>query len=213
MKKLITLALVCLGLVSAHAGDSQNESIIGINKKKGMISNGVYLHLGLGFPSISNFGTQSLGIQPTFEFGNQWMFYKNDNFGIGMNVSWLTIGGSSKAESGYRVSSFHLGLLKFGPMASFSPVDNIAIDAYFNFSPTMYFGAYSYEYATVNNAFIMYGLALAPGAKFRYKKLAVGFEVQLGRQTYVNSDLEDDDDLANFKVSYVNPRLLVGFKF
>ncbi len=211
MRKLITLALVCIGLVSAHAGDNQNESIIGINKKKGMISNGLYLHLGLGFPSIT--GPTSLGIQPTFELGSQWMFYKNDNFGVGMNVSWFTIGGSSKANPGYRISSFHLGLLKFGPMASFSPVDNIAIDAYFNLSPTMYLGASSYEYESVSNAYIMYGIAFAPGVKFRYKKLAVGFELQLGNQTYVNSDLEDDDDLANFKVSYVNPRLLLGFKF
>lgn len=221
MKKLIVLATAFFTAAASFAGGDKTGAFSGIQRDKDIIDNGFYLHVGLGLPSIADEDSESLklGFQPTFEIGNQWMFYKSDAFGIGMNVSWLTFGYSSKTETygtgGFeydvKTGAVYLSFLKFGPMASIAANDEMAFDVILDFSPTVYFGASQVDDEDLDNGFIMSGIAISPAVKFRYKKLSVGFETQFGKLNYANTN--DDFDDADFKASYFNPRLLVGFKF
>lgn len=194
--------------------------MIGLTSKKsnddGMISKGFYWNLGIGFPSykwvdIPEAGRQSQGLQFTLEAGNQWMFVKNDRFGFGMNVSWLTIGGSTYKynDLDYKVYDINLGLLRFGPMASVGFGDNIAVDVFFNLNPTVKYNFFLDDQDNSYNSLI-YGATWAPGLKFRIKKFAVGFENNFGRLR--SKDL-DNKGVKEVKLSYMNPRILLGMKF
>ncbi|GAL86871.1 hypothetical protein MYP_4101 [Sporocytophaga myxococcoides] len=186
-----------------------------MGKDDGMISNGFYWNLGIGFPSfkgtdITDSKRESQGVQFTLEAGNQWMFVKSDRIGFGLNVSWLTIGGSVYKLEGIdeNVYDFHLGLLRFGPMASVGFGDNAAVDVFFNLNPTVKYNFWSTDQFDSNT--LIYGAAWTPGVKFRFKKFAVGFENSFGRLKA--QDLENSDVKA-VKLSYMNPRILLGMKF
>ncbi|WP_028979719.1 hypothetical protein [Sporocytophaga myxococcoides] len=216
MKRIYLFFLLCLLTFSSFAG---GNNMIGLTSKKsnddGMISKGFYWNLGIGFPSYKSvdypeFKRQSQGIQFTLEAGNQWMFVKNDRFGFGMNVSWLTIGGSTyKFENAdFNVYDINLGLLRFGPMASVGFGDNIAVDVFFNLNPTVKYNFWSSGQFESNT--LLYGATWTPGVKFRFKKFAVGFENSFGRLKVVDLDNSDAED---GKISYMNPRILLGMKF
>jgi len=181
----------------------------------GIVSNGFYWHLGIGFPSIKsvdfpNLGREKQGIQFTLEAGNQWMFLNTGSFGFGMNVSWLTIGSSVYKTEGVdeNVYDLHLGLIRFGPMASVGIGDNVAVDVFFNLNPTIKYNFWSST--TTESHMLMYGIAWTPGVKFRFKKFAVGFENSFGRLRGI--DMEDSG-IDTAKLSYMNPRILLGMKF
>jgi hypothetical protein len=225
MKKIVLLVASIFAIGSAIAGGDQNNGLVGIQKKKEITHGGFYLHLGIAAPSFKPVDSDlrfSMGIQPSLEFGNNFMFYKTDQIGIGMNVSWLTFGFGSKTKTydfgedmDMKLTSVYLSFLKLGPMATYAINDKMAVDAFFDFSPTVYFGTMSFpgEDLDVSDGFIMSGLALSPGFKFRYSKLCVGFEAQFGKLTYVNTEDLGDDDESKFKASYFSPRVMVGFKF
>jgi hypothetical protein len=226
MKKIVLLVASIFAIGSAIAGGDQTNALVGIQKKKEITHGGFYLHLGLAIPNFkTKFAkdgeSKSLGVQPSLELGHNFMFYKTDQIGIGMNVSWFTFGLSSikssyklRNETEYRkTSSVYLSFLKLGPMATYALNDKMAIDAFFDFSPTVYFGTESYSYSTSikssSNAFVLSGVTLSPGAKFRYKKLCVGVEIQFGKLAYVNTD----NSALNSKADYFAPRAMLGFKF
>lgn len=193
--------------------------MIGLRSKKGnddgMISKGFYWNLGIGFPSFkitefSGFDRVSQGVQFSLEAGTQWMFVKNDRFGFGMNVSWITIGASSYKikNTDNKALDVHVGLLRFGPMATVGLGDNAAIDVFFNLSPTVKYNLVTFANDDQSNN-LMYWMAWTPGVKLRVKKFAVGVENSFGSMTYANLDEGGGD----FKVSYLNPRILLGMKF
>lgn len=231
MKKILLLAASLFTMGAAIAGGDQTGAFTGIQKGKDITQGGFYLHLGLAAPSFKPVDSDvriSMGIQPSLELGNNFMFYKTDAFGVGMNVSWLTFGFGSRTKEyeefggEYKVSSVYLSFLKLGPMATYALNDDMAVDAFLDFSPTVYFGTVTQPSVDVfadedfSNGFIMSGIALSPGVKFRYKKLCVGFEAQFGKLSYVDTDAVDDaDDVesSDFKASYFSPRLMLGFKF
>jgi hypothetical protein len=226
MKKIVLLVASIFTIGSAIAGGDQNNALVGIQKKKEITHGGFYLHLGIAAPSYKPVDSDlrfSMGIQPSLELGNNFMFYKTDQIGIGMNVSWLTFGFSSKTKTydygddyteDIRTSSVYLSFLKLGPMATYAINDKMAVDAFFDFSPTVYFGTTSNPGADIEDSFsdgfILTGLALSPGVKFRYSKLCVGFEAQFGKLAYASTG---DSDVSDFKASYFSPRVMLGFKF
>lgn len=255
MKK--TLLLLALTASLATTSMAWTNELTGLQRgRKGIISNGFYVFLGLGVPmgSIRTYGnnysatignytykqaysasSSYVGANISIEIGNQFMFYKTDKLGIGMNFSWLTVGFNSLSgnnidpfyEQGVKCSFTQLefNLLRLGPMASFALSDDVAVDAFLNISPTAYLGFNN----NGNQAYATVGLLFVPGARIRYKKLAVGLEVQMGStkgsvaydrpyldsydyttNTYNYIDYPDDSDI---KISVFKPRLTVGFKF
>ncbi len=227
MKKQVTLILALFSTLSTFAGDGQTSNV----KQNDLVYGGFYIHLGLGLPSYKVVGsgnTVSLGIQPSLELGNQFMFHKGENFGIGMNVSWITAGFSVKSNKinhsllgdvSTKTSSLYLSLLKFGPMATFA-TNTIGLDLYVDLTPTLYLGTNRLKDVNIDidqrDGYTMTGLAFTPGVKFRLKVVTLGFEAHIGRLHHVQRGSSSDDDIDidwDYKANYFNPRVFVGLKF
>ncbi|MCR6639460.1 MAG: hypothetical protein NVV82_10900 [Sporocytophaga sp.] len=210
MKKYCFILLFFLIAVSSIARD-QFVGLTSRVKGRDMFSDGVYLHFGIGLPRLDYLGKGRLfqGIQPSFEFGSQHIFSKNNNLAIGANVSWATIATSIRDGEDIFGWDLNLGLIRFGPMLSAKLDENSALDFFFNLSPTAKFNFFSYD--DQGYVYLYYGVLWVPGLKFRYKKLVVGGEVNFG--TLFVDDLDKEDDPVYKKASYYSPRVFMGLKF
>lgn len=210
MKRFCFILSFLLIAISSIAGDQ----LIGLTsrvKGKDMFSDGVYLHFGIGLPRLDYLGKGRLfqGVQPSFEFGSQFLFTKKNNLAIGANFNWVTVATSIRDGEDVYGWDLNLGLIRFGPMLSVKLNENSAFDFFFNLSPTAKFNFFNYD--DLGYVYLYYGVLWVPGIKFRYKKLVVGAEVNFG--TLFIDDLDKDEDPVYNKASYYNPRLFVGLKF
>ena len=210
MKKTLIILATCLYLTSAMAEGDKTKSIL---RDKPPISNGFYLNLGLGFPSLvatgGLSGSFSLGTQFNLELGNQWYFVKNDKLGFGIKVSWLQLG-----YSGYKLgtSRTHVGdlkFIKFGPQFSVGIGDNMALDVALDVSPTSMFAANS----VADFVYLYYGVLVGPNIRFRYNRFAVGGELSFGNLISTNLSNSQNPNGITYKNSFLYPRIYVGFKF
>ncbi len=197
---------------------------------------------------------QSLGFEPNLEIGSQWYFVKKDKWGFGMKVSWLQFGYSTyksvafnhvnRNYTGYRnniqdeddiyyfsndqvnytnkTSNLDLRLIKIAPQFTLGLNDDMAVDFSVEVSPTLMLGANGTSKA--NLFYSAYGVLFAPGARFRYGKFAVGFDLGFGSLKYdetreVPDFYYNSGELVTHKInqsgkmSVFNPRLYLGFKF
>lgn len=224
-KTLLAASLLCAATFS-YAGDPNGTMAIQASGKK-VISNGFYLHLGFAFPSmktksiegqsVSDADKQSLGFQPSIEIGNQWYFVKQDKFGFGMRVSWLQFGYSAGRikEDGQKIGksgNVDLRFIKIAPQATFGINDDMGVDVSVEIAPTVLISGFKYDNSSETGAQAVAGVLFAPGARFRYKKFAAGFDVSLGT---LGGGVKptDDSDTWDTKVSVFSPRVYVGFKF
>ena len=191
-------------------------------QSKPIISKGVYLNLGFGFPTL---GDQFRGVMPNLEFGNHFLFYKNEKFGVGMKMGWINVGVSTFTSTYYTSSwtgyysdiqmvNLDIRFVKFGPLATFAFTEAVGLDVYIDAIPTVIVGVgtgtdyYGDEHGYGDAYF---GLLVAPGAKFRYKMFAAGVDLSVGN-LYGSSDLNDDDDSDITSFMFM-PRIYAGFKF
>lgn len=232
MKKSILLIASVMIAFSSFAG---GNGYLGTKKKgEGVLSNGFYLNLGLGFPSSTttiNYSgltatgsTKSLGLQPSLEIGNQWYFWHNDKFGVGLKVSWFQFGYSSfknDYSSAFtnvkNYDNFDIRLLKLAPEFSFAINEDIALDATFEVSPTFMIGGDGYKFGTKDyaNVNMNFGALLAPGIRFRYKVFAVGFDYGFGTLVATSTQVIDSETQPTYSGTAVfsNPRVYLGFQF
>lgn len=224
-KTLLAASLLCAATFS-HAGDPNGTMAIQASGKK-VISNGFYLHLGVAFPSmktksfegtsVDDADKQSLGVQPSIEIGNQWYFVKKENFGFGMRVSWLQFGYSAgkikfDGQNVGKSGNVDLRFIKIAPQATFGINDDMGIDVSVEVAPTFIISGYKYDNSSETGTQAVGGVLFAPGARFRYKKFAAGFDVSLGTLSG-GTTLTDGGDTYDTKVSVMSPRVYVGFKF
>ena len=196
MKKLIliTACIFTVALKSSVAGN------------KPMVSNGLFVDMGFGFPNPPGYPgiDYSRGTSITFDIGNKFIFYKTleDQLGIGMNATWITLGfGSSE---GY--GSFYIKPMRIGPNGTYAFNDEMAIDAFLDFMPTFVFNG---TFDSGDDVYVDHGVLIVPGARFRYKVFSAGFEVAAGS---LNKDnLDDESDYGSSSI--VEPRITLGFKF
>jgi len=222
MKKFYVILFSLLSTTFAFAGGNSGNVLTQVTSDKPIVDNGFYLILGIGVPSYNaGFASQSMGIQPSIEIGNQFLFYKTDKLGIGMNISWFMFGYSSKNEDiaygfTYKMHNVALQFLKFGPQVTVGLNDDMAVDAYLDIIPlnVNVGGGVASASSGSDNTYAMLSAfsTFAPGIKFRYKVLTIGAEVQFGNQRYADTSTDNSSDIK-FDVSYINPRLLLGFKF
>jgi hypothetical protein len=225
MKKIVILLCLAVSTTLSYAG-----SEIGLLAKKtrythgseGMLGNGLYLNMGLGFPKsivdVPFFGKAetSLGPQISIELGNQWMFYRTDNnfFGVGMNVSWLTFGYSSYKPVDIideRSHNINFALFRLGPMASFAFHEKMAVDVFFNVIPTA--NVSFYNTGVTESTGYGYGTYFAPGLRYRFSVLSVGFEYQFGKGfTEVETDTPFGSTSGRNDFSFRMPRITLGIK-
>ncbi|TAH26607.1 MAG: hypothetical protein EAZ07_03880 [Cytophagales bacterium] len=193
---------------------AEGEKTIEMTKSKPIISSGFLLNLGFAFPSVSVPGApSSSSFQTNLEIGNQWYFAKTDKYGIGLKVSWFQFGYGSKSEDllGKTLRTYNIDLrfIKVAPMFSYAINDDMALDAYVDLSPTVIIQGNELIGS------IGAGLLFVPGARFRYKKFAFGFDTSIGSMNTASTFVDDDTDfeIPDYKASYFIPRIYVGFKF
>jgi len=216
-KTLIFLAIVIL------AGITTNS----FAQKDRKLSNGFSINLVTGFPS-SVYGQKSdsqinsadnLGGIWGLKIGSRWYFKPNEEYGFGLMINWLdfTIATQSQSVSGNSATNAvaDVSFLQFGPVGTYAATDNIALDGYFNFRPTVFEnlvipnGDDTYGYAG-------FGFAYALGGAFRYKILNVGIEYVFGgiKTSYINTGSSSGNDPTDTPKLMTNSfRILLGLKF
>jgi len=156
-----------------------------------------------------------------FEIGNQWYFYTNEQFGIGLDVNWLdVVYGKSKMDVlvGESVKRLTLegSFLEFGPLATFAFNDIFAIEGYYNLRPS-YMATYYYENEDDNLLIYDFGFLHGLGIGARFKFLYVGYEYTFGNiEGGVTGwgELEEIADmLSEQTLGAANSKLILGFQF
>jgi hypothetical protein len=203
MKKnllLVFTLLICSAVVAGPTvGLRTNNVQFGLKKKFGMLGGGPYILFGIGYPKGQikqleppNYTDDSkLGVQYSGEIGYQHMFFKSKSrkLGLGLNVSFFTLGKSSYSppdnpSDSYIIRSY--GFFRIGPTATWAFHKNMAVDIFFNLMPTLQKGtriSTTYDASTgittttVVKATGLGGLII-PGIRFRYSIISVGFEYQ-----------------------------------
>lgn len=188
---------------------------------KPIIHNGFYLHLGIGFPARTYLGyTSSMGPQINLEIGHQYYFYKTDKSGAGIKISWIQIGyGANRGDLGYgnlstlpyRIHTFDMRLLKFGPQYTVAFTNRVALDLSLDISPTAMY-AVGTTYGN-NTSFRYLGFFVGLNLRLRYKKVAFGAEVAFGKLTSKDLEKNTNPYEMSYKANYIYPRIYMGFQF
>jgi len=241
MKKSILLIASAFIAFSSFAG---GNGYLGTKKKgEGVLSNGFYLNLGVSFPSAIYTQTKSagvtvpnatsyvysMGVQPNLEIGNQWYFWHNDKFGIGLKVSWLQLGYSSYSQSTFSSAitsstwgNFEARFLKLAPEFTFAVNEDLAFDASFEFATSINAGGGVNRYSSgsgydITTTQVGFGYFLSPGIRARYKVFALGFDYGFGTVNYAAalqySSNTTGPGTAEYTNVVANPRIYLGFQF
>lgn len=218
MKNIIRLTIVFL-ICSITIGYSQSS----------MLEKGFSVKFSFGFPPDA-YGydgdlplPDDLLISTTYglEIGNQWYFYTNEKFGLGLDVNWLdVVYGISKmdliAGESVRRQTLEGSFLEFGPVATFAVNDIFAIEGYYNLRPS-YMATYYYENEDDNLVIYDFGFLHGLGIGARIKFLYVGYEHTFGNidgQVKGWGELEDiADALSEQTMGGTNSKLILGFQF
>jgi hypothetical protein len=195
-------------------------------QKDRKLSNGFSISLVTGIPS-NDYGlpkdsqidaTEKFGGIWGLKLGNRWYFKPSENYGFGLMVNWLDFSIAMKSDnlnggtSASGVADF--SFLQFGPVGTYAATDAIALDAYFNFRPTVFENVVvpssgdSYAYAGV-------GFSNALGAAFRYKVLNIGIEYVFGgiNTSYTIAGSSSGSSTTDTKKLMTNSfRILLGVK-
>lgn len=225
MKKIV-FSFILFSIVSLSFAGTPSlfgyKSNLGLHSKE-FVSSGIYVNVGIGFPTL---GGNSRGVMPNVEFGNHFLFFKKEKFGVGMKFGWVNLGLSTFTDTYYGnnfyyssvdMVNFDFRFVKFGPLATFAFTEKIGLDVYIDAVPTMIIGVgtgtdiYGDE-TSYSDAY--FGVLVAPGAKFRFRMFTAGLDISVG-SLYGDSDIDDDDDNdtdLNTRAMFM-PRIYAGFKF
>lgn len=192
MKKFLAVLMVTFVTISGFAQSS--------------LDNEFYLRLGYSSPSWEQFGrteaewngASKFGV--VGEIGTIFMFKKiplPENMAIGLDVDYLTF---CYNQFSYSTSDVDLGTLRFdskiGPSFTFSPVKDLAFDAYVK-ADIAWITATAVVYdgnADDADAYANIGtIGVSTGINFRYKILMLGLEYNT-----VSPELENIDDDTDF---------------
>lgn len=218
--------------------------VTSIQGDKGITEGGFYLHYTPFLPSskylfpkevTSSSGTYGYGDSEIddlrdygkFGFGhglaigNMFRLVDSDPLAIGLRVTWFSFGWTVfKPSSSYDISGFavNLNALKLGPYVTYALNDQMAVDAFYQVSPTLNLGAVAGT-DNNNNAIVLpivgAGLAHELGVTYRFDILSVGVGYGLG-STKVSATWDDGSgSTETVKAKYNNShmRIMLGMKF
>lgn len=227
----ITLLLICLFYFLGF-GKSE-EKIKSDSLFSNALKNGIYLNIGISFPSMSivfpgdfktfDSNSHSLGLQANFEFGNRWNVLKFSSYFIGISCSWIQLG-YSNFPSKYIMSINHwnsnnpissnteIRIVKIIPRIKYLLSKKCSIEASFGFSPTLFLG--SQDASNTEISYFGYGLLLTPGLQMSWKNLFVGSEIGFGtlKGDYLMK-IGVFEGYENIKYNVVSPRIYLGYNF
>jgi len=189
-----------------------------VSSAKPPVRDGLYLHIGIGFPAQTYLGyTSPMRPQINIELGNQYLFLKTEKSGVGFKVSWFQIGYMNEVVDGIstsvprRIHTFDIRLLKFGPQYSVALSKNVALDISIDISPTAMFATGNFY---GQSSLIRYlGIFIGPNLRFRYKKWAIGAELAFGKLTSKDLDKYSNPNQMSYPSNYIYPRVYLGLQF
>lgn len=228
MKKFFLLLAAAVGLNSVSAQTPGDDKGFGVR-------------LGFEFPAdgysfpeeaesmfdVLGMKTPSTNVAFGLAIDNRWYVWSDDMFGVAINARWFDFSygkgdrkkqlGSIKAE--HAVSSVALDFCSPGLMFTYYPMEKMAVDAYYNFVPSMLFSSHDVDYVGLSgeNKYRAAGISHVFGAAFRYGILNAGLEYKVGSLGIFSSDIDSSFDYdwenEDYELKANKFRIFVGMKF
>lgn len=217
MKRLSILLLAMLVLTGVSNVTAQRT-----------LKKGFSISMITGFPSSAygleeepNSDDYNLGTLWGIQLGNRWYIAPTETFGVGIMANWIDFSLAAKGGAvgtiDWARAVMDITLLEAGPIGTYAINDDIAIDGYYNFRPTILTSALvttSTGQGDETYAYAGFGLSHTLGAAFRWKVLNVGIEYVAGGINSVGTYSGPNSvTLQDQKIKSNNVRLLVGVKF
>lgn len=214
--KSFLLSLVIIFSVFTNSVQAQNGD---------MLKNGFGLKFHMGFPA-ANYGSDvdlssdsQLDMTFGLQIGNQWYLVKEGFFGLALNVNWLDLNYGAKEIIPDRVLGYPLNrvvlevsALEIGPLITFALNERVAFDGYWNYKPTVMLSNVEDNQSSI--AYAGYGFTNAFGVGFRFGKLYLGGELNVGNLKAESTKSDFGDILPDELVIYTSQtKLIFGFKF
>jgi hypothetical protein len=199
-------------LITSSALDCTAQST---NSNADITGGGFFINTGPVFP-LTNYGSYTSFddipddsktiIGWNIELGNMFRFVQLNKNSLGLKVSWLSF---SYINQLYKTldeksDNFQIDFLKLGPFFTVGLTKQMALDAYYQLTPT------GIAFPEGDNVFL--GLNHNIGLTYRYKIFSAGLDVNLGTMT---DDITNDPDDTNpwHKIHTDYLRFNVGFRF
>lgn len=193
---------------------------------------GLFLNFGIHFPS-SKFlnpyyesGDPKYKLGFDFELGSYFRFVKiqDGKMGIGLRVTWLSAGYSTKKDEDDVYRALQLSALRLGPQFSYAIDDHMGFDVFYQwgYNFTNQFGSIDSpgNSKKIGENAVFTGGSHEVGAAFHYKVFSLGFGYRFGSLTlrsYIydgkSADSETIKILAEKKFPVNNFRITLGFRF
>jgi hypothetical protein len=226
-RKFPLLIILCISTICICFGG--NDSLSVSNSSKGQLKNGLYINLGVAFPSMSTvfngytFNTNTLGVQPNIELGYQWYAIRKNNWGAGLRISWIQFGYSAY-QPNYVYTNLtgnpelaqggvgDLRILKVIPQFTYLLKNDMAFDISFEVAPTLYWG--NETSSSITNHYSGLGALFAPGLRFRFQRFALGTDIGFGTLKG-NFYWHDGSNSTNYNAKFAifSPRFYMGMQF
>lgn len=221
MKKLLIAIAACLGLTFSLSAKNEDNGF-GLKFNFG-IAGGSYSKT---YPMFGTWEAERSGTGGGLTLDSRWYIKPQPKWGIAVNARWLdiqymstTVDAKGMTFSGFYklipeqdINCAEFGLLGVGPLFSFYPGHNMAIDAYYNIVPTIAGAMPDADDDDDDITYAGFGVAHHVGAAFRIRKFQVGAEYRFGTINVDNSedDASADDDMDAPMNQF---RIFLGFKF
>lgn len=211
---LLFILLISVSITQAQHNPMQlYQNSESFDKKKDILSNGIYLRWGVVHPTIKYLkseehvnGERNGVIGGNFQFGTQFYIGRRiaGRYRMGLDVTWLEASYVKLSEdylSEHKSYSDDFGIhgtaFGMGPLISYSARAKTAVDAYFKILPSMY----------MNPGDGGVNLHKVFGLSFRHSVFNIGIETYFGEIGIWES--VDDHDARQLN----NTRLYLGFRF
>ncbi len=244
---LVSAALLSLNMFAGEQGDDNGFEIklfagFASAEKYGTkeLKTNIYGHEVKGqeiiLPGLHK--TPTLGMA----LGSRWYVANPGSFGIGIQARWIDFSFTHKEWDMYEYKKgvygaketnnfVNVGVFGPGVVGTFYLNDKMAVDAYYNFVPTLMITKDKFEYEsdfltykgsgfTEKEDEANFGLGISHffGAAFRYSVFQVGVEYNIAKLKGMDWGSDDEgestlEDLTVTKYNMNNFRVFVGFKF
>lgn len=213
------LILICSVFFSqiVKADNETNNNYKGLlmpaskSKKKGndICKGGFFLNLGLFIPmknyafppDFNNTTGDKFSIGYNLDLGNQFRLADLGEKAINLRVTWFSASYTKfKYEGKVILNAFQGNLLKLGPSFTTALSDKMAVDVYYQLSPTIFF--------PIDDE-IFWGVTNSLGADIRINVFALGFDYNFGNIAWWDRSVTRE--IPKMRTS--NLRIFAGFKF
>lgn len=177
----------------------------GANAQGDMLTGGTFVQAGYFMPNstygayagTTPYAKKDYGFGASLQFGQNFTVVDLSTVAIGVRVTWIELAGATyktpAIDKGY---AFHGSLFKTGPQVGFAIGDEMAVDLFYQYSPSvMVLGEFGNS-----DAKSFTGFTQSAGFLFRYKRLNLGAEYAFG-------NIRDNDTRKGGDLEFLGKRL------